>query len=91
MGHKNNHSRLLRRLTFLIGLCGGTGGILVDMDHILSAATGGLVPWALFHAPVVAMALICLCAGCFVALAGGLLGALVLDLRKRSDRSFSTG
>ncbi|MFH1662504.1 MAG: hypothetical protein ABH934_01075 [Chloroflexota bacterium] len=87
MGNADNHSHLLQKLTFLIGFCGGIGGILVDLDHILNAATGGLIPWALFHAPAVAMALICLCTGCFIALVGGLLGALVLNPGQKPEQS----
>ncbi len=87
MGHANNHTHLLRRLTLFIGLCGGIGGVSIDLDHILNMATQGAVSWTMFHPPVVALALVCLCSGCLIALIGGLLSSLVLGFRQRRNQS----
>ena len=86
MGYADNNTHLLRKLAFFVGLIGGIGGIYIDLDHILNMATGGVVPWTLFHAPVVALALAIVCSGCFVALIGGLLSSLVLDLEQRRNQ-----
>jgi len=87
MGCTNSNGYLLRRLALFIGLCSGLGGVSIDLDHLLNMATGELVPWSMFHAPVVALALALFCAGCLIALIGGLLGALVLDRKQRHDQS----
>jgi len=41
MGNTDKNTRLLRKLAFFVGLCGGAGGVSVDLDHILNMATGG--------------------------------------------------
>lgn len=87
MGYADNNTHLLRKLAFFVGLCGGIGSISIDLDHILSMATGGVVPWTMFHSPIVALAFVCLCSGCFIALIGGLLGSLVLNIRQRHNQS----
>ena len=84
MGNINKNTHRLRKLTFLIGLCGGIGGVFIDLDHILNQATGGVVSWTLFHAPVVALALAIFCSGCLVALIGGLFSALVLGYGQKN-------
>ena len=83
MGHTAKNTHLLRKPAFLIGLCGGIGGVSIDLDHILNMATGGVVSWTMFHSPVVVVVVAVFCAGCFIALIGGLLGSLVLDFRRR--------
>ncbi len=87
MGYTDKNTHQLWKLAFFAGLCGGIGGISIDLDHILNMATGGMVPWTMFHAPVVALAIAILCSGCFVALIGGLLSSLVLDLKQRRNQS----
>ena len=87
MGYADNNTHQLRRLAFFVGLCGGIGGISIDLDHILNMATEGVVSWTMFHAPVVALALAIFCSGCFVALIGGLLSSLVLDFKQRRNQS----
>ena len=73
MGNTNKNSSLLWKLTFFAGIFGGVGGVLVDFDHILNAATG-IVEWAEFHTLAVFLFLL----GMFVASIGGLFLSLVL-------------
>lgn len=88
MGCTSNNGYLLRRLALFIGLCGGLGGISIDLDHLLNMATGEVVPWSMFHAPVVALALAIFCSGCLVTLIGGLFSALVLGYGQKRGQSF---
>jgi len=74
MGNTDKHTHLLWRAALLAWFFGGVGGILVDTDHILSAATQGKIPWAFLHQPVTVIVLI----GCVIASCCGLLTALVL-------------
>jgi len=74
VGNTNKHTCLLWRITLLVGLCGGVGGISIDADHILSAATNGKIPWDFLHQPITVVFLI----GCVVASMAGLLLSLVL-------------
>jgi len=78
MGNTNKHTCLLWRITLLVGLCGGIGGISIDADHILSAATDGTIPWAFLHQPITVIVLI----GCVVASMAGLLLSLFLKEQK---------
>ena len=34
MGNTNQNTHRLRKLAFLIGLCGGIGGVSIDLDHV---------------------------------------------------------
>ena len=58
------------RFALLTGFFGGTGGVLHDTDHILSAITGGQIPWSFLHNSFVV--------GIIIGLLGGLLVSLVL-------------
>ena len=90
MGHINKNNYLLRKYAFLVGLCGGIGGVSIDLDHILNMATGGMVSWTLFHSPVVVVVIAVLCTGCFITLIGGLLGPLVLgSIQRRRQKAAS--
>ena len=74
MGNTANRHYSVWRLALLVGLCGGISGMLVDIDHILSAATGGQVPWNFLHQPITIVILI----GCVIASGLGLYFTLVL-------------
>jgi hypothetical protein len=74
VGNRIINNLNLWRLALLAWLIGGIGGILVDSDHILSAATNGQIPWAFLHQPFTAYILL----GCIVASVGGLVLSLVL-------------
>ena len=87
MGNTDRNTHQMWKLALLAGLCDGIGGVSIDLDHILNAATGGAVPWTLFHAPVVALALAIFGSGCLIALIGRLYSALVLGYRPKQDRS----
>ena len=64
----------LWRLALLAWFVGGIGGISIDIDHILSAATQGSLPVAFLHVSTTAFIL----AGCIVSSLGGLAISLVL-------------
>lgn len=68
----------LWRLALLAWFVGGIGGISIDIDHILSAATQGSIPWTFLHVPTTAFIL----AGCVVTSLGGLVISLVLTENK---------
>ena len=74
MGNVNKRYCYLWKFALLAGFAGGIGGVSVDIDHILSAITGGKIPWSFLHQPVIAMFLV---GGIFASL-GGLLLSLVL-------------
>ena len=84
MGYSNRRFSLLWRIALCIGI-GGIGGIIVDFDHILNAATG-LVGWDEFHTLAVFLFL----CGLFIASIGGLLVALFLARRITNARSKNT-
>ena len=64
----------LWRLALLAWFVGGIGGISIDIDHLLSAATQHSLPWNFLHVPATAFIL----AGCIIASLGGLVLSLVL-------------
>ena len=74
MGYSNKNSYNKWRLTLLAGIFGGVGGVLVDADHILSAITGGAIPWVFLHTTLVTLVLL----GCSLTLIVGLYFTLVL-------------
>ncbi len=78
MGYSNKNSYSIWRITLLAGIVGGFGGLLVDADHILSAATEGATPWSFLHQPIVVIVLI----GCVIASLGGLVLSLVLRSKR---------
>lgn len=73
MRYRNRNISIFWGTAFLAGLCGGFGGLVVDFDHILNAATG-LVRWDEFHTLAVFLFL----CGLFIASVGGLLFTLFL-------------
>lgn len=75
MGYTDKRYCFLWKLALLAWLVGGLGGISIDTDHILSAATGGQIPWDFLHCPATAFVLI----GCVIASVGGLVLSLVLS------------
>jgi hypothetical protein len=82
MGNRDKRPYGMWRLALLAWLIGGIGGISIDIDHILSAATEGAVPWAFLHCSTTAIVLI----GGVIASLGGLLFSLVLNLKQRHNQ-----
>ena len=74
MGNTNIKNRRVLLMALVAWFIGGIGGNSPDIDHFLSKVTGGAIPWAFLHCPLVALLLL----GGVVASLGGLAISLVL-------------